>query len=68
MAGLIVGLAHLNCSELRLKRLHHRHGLLGLDRLLLYAVREWMTDIKNNQLPSILGGVGPMHSLVQLGT
>jgi len=27
---------------------------------------EWLHDIKKNQLPSILGGVGPMYSLVQL--
>ena len=66
LAGLIVGLAQLNCSELRLKRLDHRHGLLGVDRLAMYAVREWITDIKNHQLPSILGGVGPLHSFVQL--
>ncbi|CAH1792670.1 unnamed protein product [Owenia fusiformis] len=65
-AGLIVGLAQLNCSELRLKRLNHRHGLLGYDKLLAYCLNEWLSDIKKNQLPSILGGVGPMHSLVQL--
>jgi len=26
LAGLIVGLAQLNCSELRLKPINHRHG------------------------------------------
>lgn len=31
-----------------------------------YALLEWLQDIKKNQLPSLLGGVGPMHSLVQL--
>lgn len=27
---------------------------------------EWLNDIKRTQLPSILGGVGPVHSFVQL--
>merc|ERR1719419_1961138 len=31
-----------------------------------YVVREWYQDIIKNQLPNILGGVGPMSSLVQL--
>ncbi|XP_005000545.2 autophagy-related protein 2 homolog B isoform X3 [Cavia porcellus] len=66
LAGILIGLAQLNCSELKLKRLFYRHGLLGVDKLLSYAITEWLTDIKKNQLPGILGGVGPMHSLVQL--
>ncbi|XP_008558251.1 autophagy-related protein 2 homolog B [Microplitis demolitor] len=66
MAGLLMGLAQLNCSELRLKRLTHRHGLLGIDKLMAFMLAEWLQDIKKNQLPSLLGGVGPMHSLVQL--
>ncbi|XP_043255081.1 autophagy-related protein 2 homolog A [Colletes gigas] len=66
VAGLLMGLAQLNCSELRLKRLTHRDGLLGIDKLLTFLLSEWLQDIKKNQLPSVLGGVGPMHSLVQL--
>uniref|UniRef100_F6WX03 Autophagy related 2B n=1 Tax=Equus caballus TaxID=9796 RepID=F6WX03_HORSE len=66
LTGILIGLAQLNCSELKLKRLFYRHGLLGVDKLLSYAITEWLTDIKKNQLPGILGGVGPMHSLVQL--
>ncbi|XP_035960572.2 autophagy-related protein 2 homolog B isoform X4 [Halichoerus grypus] len=66
LAGILIGLAQLNCSELKLKRLFYRHGLLGIDKLFSYAITEWLTDIKKNQLPGILGGVGPMHSLVQL--
>ncbi|XP_006879228.1 PREDICTED: autophagy-related protein 2 homolog B [Elephantulus edwardii] len=66
LAGILIGLAQLNCSELKLKRLCYRHGLLGVDKLLSYAISEWLSDIKKNQLPGLLGGVGPMHSLVQL--
>ncbi|XP_021359493.1 autophagy-related protein 2 homolog A-like isoform X1 [Mizuhopecten yessoensis] len=66
LTGLLAGLAQLNCSELKLKGINHQHGLLGFDRLLQYTANEWLTDIRKNQLPSILGGVGPMHSFVQL--
>ncbi|XP_010597365.2 autophagy-related protein 2 homolog A isoform X1 [Loxodonta africana] len=65
-AGLLIGLAQLNCSELKLKRLCCRHGLLGVDKVLGYALHEWLQDIRKNQLPGLLGGVGPMHSVVQL--
>ncbi|XP_014232573.1 autophagy-related protein 2 homolog A [Trichogramma pretiosum] len=66
LAGLLMGLGQLNCSELRLKRLTNRQGILGFDKLMSYLLSEWTQDIKKNQLPSLLGGVGPMHSLVQL--
>nr|DBA14499.1 TPA: hypothetical protein GDO54_005457 [Pyxicephalus adspersus] len=66
LTGILIGLAQLNNSELKLKRLCYRHGLLGVDKLFSYAINEWLTDIKKSQLPGILGGVGPMHSLVQL--
>ncbi|KAI2657093.1 hypothetical protein H4Q32_021165 [Labeo rohita] len=54
-AGILIGLAQLNCSELKLKRLCCRHGLLGVDKVIQYAVNEWLTDIRKNQLPGILG-------------
>ncbi|XP_049811820.1 autophagy-related protein 2 homolog A [Schistocerca nitens] len=66
LAGLLMGLGQLNSSELRLKRISYRHGLLGFDKLLAFVLSEWLQDIKKNQLPSLLGGVGPMHALVQL--
>lgn len=64
--GLLMGLGQLNCSELRLKKITYRHGLLGVDKLLAFLIQEWLSDIRKNQLPSLLGGVGPMHTLVQL--
>ncbi|XP_070797725.1 autophagy-related protein 2 homolog B [Pituophis catenifer annectens] len=66
LAGILIGLAQLNCSELKLKRLCYRHGLLGVDKLFSYALSEWLNDIRKNQLPGILGGVGPIHSFIQL--
>lgn len=41
-------------------------SLLGVDKVIQYAITEWLADIRKNQLPGILGGVGPMHSVVQL--
>ncbi|GFY75857.1 autophagy-related protein 2 homolog B [Trichonephila inaurata madagascariensis] len=66
LKGLLMGLGQLNTSEITLKRLCYRHGLLGHHKILSYATNEWKQDIFKNQLPSILGGVGPMHSFVQL--
>jgi len=66
LAGLIIGLSQLNCSELRLKRLCNRTGLLGADKLMNYILTEWLNDIKVNQLQSILGGVGPAYSFLKL--
>lgn len=66
LAGLLMGLGQLNCLEITLKKLQTRQGLLGFDKLVAFALNEWLSDIKKNQVPSVLGGVGPMHSFVQL--
>ncbi|KAG7163547.1 autophagy-related protein 2 homolog A-like [Homarus americanus] len=66
VAGLIIGLGQLNQSELTLKSIVHKSGLLGIDRLIQYITNEWVNDIRRNQLPSVLGGVGPMHSVGKL--
>lgn len=64
--GLLMGLAHLNQSELYLKRLHQKRGILGVDRVIQYALMEWFDDIKKKQIPSIIGSIGPMNSVRQL--
>lgn len=66
LAGLLMGLGQLNCLEITLKRLYCRQGLLGSEKLVAFVLNEWLNDIKKNQVPSVLGGVGPMHSFVQL--
>ncbi len=65
LAGLLTGLASLNCSELTLKELHVEN-VPGLHRLLAQVVAVWTEDIRNNQIPRLLVGVGPMHSIFQL--
>ncbi|KAK8735432.1 hypothetical protein OTU49_005389 [Cherax quadricarinatus] len=66
IAGLIIGLGQLNQSELTLKSIVHKSGLLGMNKLIQYVTNEWVNDIRRNQLPSVLGGVGPMHSVGKL--
>lgn len=41
-------------------------SLLGFNKLLTYITNEWLQDIKKRQLPSLLGGLGPMYSFVKL--
>lgn len=65
IAGLVMGLGQLQCSEFRLKKIYHREGILGVDRLLSFLCLEWLTDIKTRQIPSILGGIGPMNSVIK---
>nr|XP_014094904.1 autophagy-related protein 2 homolog A [Bactrocera oleae] len=65
VAGLLMGLGQLQCSEIKLKKIIYRRGFLGVDKLVAYLCREWLKDIKRNQLPKILKGVGPTYSFVQ---
>lgn len=64
--GILLGLGRLDDSELTLKSFSHCQGLLGMEKCLLFAIGVWANDIKKYQLPSILGGVGPVNSFVQL--
>ena len=66
MTGILAGLAQLNCSEITLKELEFRQGVLGIDKLLALAATAWLADIRSSQLPALLGGVGPMHALLQM--
>ena len=54
-------------AEVHIKMMFYFLSLLGVERTILFAVTEWLKDIKKNQLPTILGGIGPMYSLVQFG-
>ena len=66
LTGILAGLAQLNCSELTLRQLELRQGILGLDKLLVTAANAWLGDIRSSQLPALLGGVGPMHAFLQM--
>ena len=66
LTGLLAGMASLNGSELTLKRASYRSGILGFERLMMQLVNHWLADIRQNQIPSLLGGVGPMFSVRQL--
>ena len=49
--GILAGLTSLNCSELTLKKVHYRNGISGLDKLVTLLVTDWLTDIRQNQIP-----------------
>ena len=66
LAGFLMGIASLNNSQLTLKRIINVRGKKGMNAVINYIINEWVNDIKMNQLPSILGGVGPLNSVVQL--
>uniref|UniRef100_A0A1A9W3L6 Autophagy-related protein 2 n=1 Tax=Glossina brevipalpis TaxID=37001 RepID=A0A1A9W3L6_9MUSC len=66
IAGLLMGLGQLQCSKIVLKKIIHRRGLLGFEKLICFMCKEWLKDIKRNQLPKILSGVGPTYAFVQL--
>jgi len=64
--GLLIGLSSLHCTQLSLKELHNQNGLLGTTRCIQYALNEWGSDIRANQLPQVIGSFGPITSVVQL--
>ncbi|XP_075148411.1 autophagy-related 2 [Haematobia irritans] len=65
IAGLLMGLGQLQCSEIILKKIVYRRGILGIEKVLTFLAKEWLRDIKRNQLPKILSGVGPTHAFLQ---
>ncbi|XP_061388779.1 autophagy-related protein 2 homolog B-like [Musca vetustissima] len=66
VAGLLMGLGQLQCSEIILRKIVYRRGILGFEKVFNYLCKEWLRDIKRNQLPKILSGVGPTYAFVQL--
>ncbi|XP_074042301.1 autophagy-related 2 isoform X2 [Leptinotarsa decemlineata] len=66
LSEFLMGLAELNSVELTLKRLSCRDGLVGIDKVIEYAVQEFSNDIKKRQFPNLFKGVGPINSLVKL--
>ncbi|KAK0409150.1 hypothetical protein QR680_004370 [Steinernema hermaphroditum] len=66
LVGLLIGMSNLHSAEIKLKELHTTTGVFSFDRCLQYAVGEWLTDIRNNQLTKICGSYGPLSSLTQL--
>ena len=62
VTGILAGLAQLNCSELTLKQLEFKQGVLGLDKLAALAATAWLADIRSSQLPALLGGFLPHFS------
>lgn len=66
MVGMMLGVASLTGSVVRLKQICCQKGILGWDKLLMYAYNEWLNDIKTNQIHSILKGVGSLSIIFQI--
>lgn len=62
----------MNFITLEESRLVLRHviiyGVSGFDRLGLTLNDIWTPDVRNNQLPGVLGGLAPVRSLVNIGS
>ena len=65
MYYIIIIILFIYCRKLRTID-YVMFRILGIDRLLTNIMTDWGNDIKRNQIPQIVGGVGPMHSLRQL--
>ncbi|KAL5463584.1 hypothetical protein EMCRGX_G032495 [Ephydatia muelleri] len=65
-AGILLGLSCLDCSEVKLKSISLKNGILGWDKLTEQVTTEWLDDIRTYQIPRIIKGVGPMHHVAQL--
>ncbi|KAL7725814.1 hypothetical protein ACLKA6_015897 [Drosophila palustris] len=61
-----MGLAQLQGSGISLREVINRRGLLGWNKLFEFLCKEWIKDIKRNQLPNILSGIGPTNAVLQL--
>ncbi|KAH8296286.1 hypothetical protein KR054_004058 [Drosophila jambulina] len=66
VTGLIMGLAQLQGSGICLREIVNRRGILGWHKLCEFLAKEWLKDIKRNQLPNILSGIGPTNAVLQL--
>ncbi|XP_033148965.1 LOW QUALITY PROTEIN: autophagy-related protein 2 homolog A [Drosophila busckii] len=66
ITGLLMGLAQLQGSGICLREVVNRRGLLGWGKLIEFLSKEWLKDIKRNQLPNILSGIGPTNAVLQL--
>ncbi|KAG1685123.1 Autophagy-related protein 2 B [Nymphon striatum] len=64
--GLFMGIADLNNSEIVLKPIVIKSGILGVDNLIQHVFNEWFSDIFNKQLPYIIQGLGPIYPLKQM--
>ena len=65
IAGLLGGLTSLVGSEIRLRQREFK-GVAGFEKLGVLIVESWAADVRQNQIPLLLGGVGPMSSVMQL--
>ncbi|CAD5218348.1 unnamed protein product [Bursaphelenchus okinawaensis] len=64
--GFLIGMTSLKCTEITLKELKNDRGVLGFNKCVQFALDQWLQDIRNNQIPNVVGSYQPISSLVQI--
>ena len=64
--GMMLGVASLTGSVVTLKAINCQKGILGWDKLFMFAANEWLNDIRSRQIHSILRGVGSFSIVCQI--
>ncbi|KAI7862276.1 hypothetical protein BDF14DRAFT_1974660 [Spinellus fusiger] len=63
----LINLFHLDGAEIALNHVKLT-GIAGIERLLERLGQEWLPHIKNTQVPSMVSGVAPIRSIVNLSS
>uniref|UniRef100_A0A0N5C9W3 Autophagy-related protein 2 n=1 Tax=Strongyloides papillosus TaxID=174720 RepID=A0A0N5C9W3_STREA len=64
--SIAMGLTSLKGSEITLKEIKNKNGVLGFRRCINHACDEWYNDIYNNQLTKIIKGYGPTSPFINM--
>ncbi|CEF59273.1 Autophagy-specific gene 2 [Strongyloides ratti] len=64
--SIAMGLTSLKGSEITLKEIKNKNGVLGVGRCIKDASDEWYADIYNNQLTKIIKGYGPTSPFINM--
>ncbi|KAI9188803.1 autophagy- protein 2 [Blastocladiella emersonii ATCC 22665] len=63
----LLNVFHLEGAEMNLRHVTVT-GTRGVPELLAALVSDWLPHVRNTQLPNMVSGVGPLRSLVNIGT
>uniref|UniRef100_A0AAF5DPL7 Autophagy-related protein 2 n=2 Tax=Strongyloides stercoralis TaxID=6248 RepID=A0AAF5DPL7_STRER len=64
--SIAMGLTSLKGSEITLKEIKNKNGVLGIGRCMKDVTDEWYSDIYNNQLTKIIKGYGPTSPFINM--
>ena len=61
--NILIGLAQLSKVDIYLKRISHKRGLKGYDKLLAFLLERWLNDIRPTD---VIQGIVPIKSISQI--